>query len=165
VPKPNTPQRLTVTGVGDLLTNLAQCCKPVNGDPIVGYVTRGRGITVHRADCPNVANLPDPERLVPVSWGDKGKDETFAVGIKVTAWDRVGLLRDISTLLADEKVNILYVLTTTHDDRTVTLDVTLEVVDVGQLSRILHKLESIQYVFEVRRDTSGAPVRSGVAAS
>jgi GTP pyrophosphokinase len=74
VPKPNTPQRLTVTGVGDLLTNLAQCCKPVSGEPIVGYVTRGRGITVHRADCANVANLPDPERLVPVSWGDKGKE-------------------------------------------------------------------------------------------
>jgi guanosine-3',5'-bis(diphosphate) 3'-pyrophosphohydrolase len=165
VPKPNTPQRLTVTGVGDLLTNLAQCCKPVSGDPIVGYVTRGRGITVHRADCPNVVNLPDPERLVPVSWGETSKDETFAVAIKLTAWDRVGLLKDISTLLADEKVNILYVSTTTHDDRTVALDITVEVVDVGQLSRVLHKLESIQYVFEVRRDTSGASVRAGAAAT
>jgi GTP pyrophosphokinase len=83
----------------------------------------------------------------------------------LTAWDRVGLLKDISTLLADERVNILYVLTTTHDDRTVTLDITLEVVDVGQLSRIMHKLESIQYVFEVRRDTSGAPISTGTAAS
>ncbi|MEA2513729.1 MAG: diphosphokinase / guanosine-3,5-bis(diphosphate) 3-diphosphatase [Thermomicrobiales bacterium] len=165
VPKPNTPQRLTVTGVGDLLTNLAQCCKPVSGDPIVGYVTRGRGITVHRTDCLNVVNRPDPERLVPVSWGESSKDETFAVGIKLTAWDRVGLLKDISTLLADERVNILYVATTTHDDRTVTLDITLEVIDVGQLSRILHKLESIQYVFEVRRDTSGAAVPSGAATT
>jgi len=164
VPKPTAPQRLTVTGVGDLLTALAQCCKPVSGDPIVGYVTRGRGITVHRADCPNVAGL-DRERMVPVSWGTTGKDETFAVGIKVTAWDRVGLLKDISTLLADERVNILYVSTTTQDDRTVALDVTLEVVDVGQLSRVLHKLESIQDVFEVRRDTSGAATRAGAAAT
>jgi GTP pyrophosphokinase len=164
VPKPNTPQRLTVTGVGDLLTGLAQCCRPVSGDSIVGYVTRGRGIMVHRTDCPNVAGL-DPERMVPVSWGATGKDETFAVGIKVTAWDRVGLLKDISTLLADERVNILYVSTSTADDRTVALDVTLEVVDVGQLSRVLHKLESIQDVFEVRRDTSGASMRAGTATT
>ncbi len=162
VPKPRAPQRLTVTGVGDLLTNLAQCCRPVSGDPIIGYVTRGRGITVHRADCPNVANVPEPERLVPVDWGERGKDETFPVGIRVVAWDRVGLLRDISTMLADERVNILYVHTTTHDDRTVTLDLTLEVVDVAQLSRVLHKLENIQYVFEVRRNTSGG--RTGAAA-
>jgi guanosine-3',5'-bis(diphosphate) 3'-pyrophosphohydrolase len=71
VPKPRTPLRLDVMGVGDLLTSLATCCKPVNGDQIVGYVTRGRGITVHRADCPNIANLPDPERLIQVTWGSK----------------------------------------------------------------------------------------------
>jgi guanosine-3',5'-bis(diphosphate) 3'-pyrophosphohydrolase len=160
---PRTPARLQVMGVGDLLTNLAQCCKPVHGDEIIGYVTRGRGITVHRADCPNVQNLPDPERLVPVAWGDGGQD-TFPVAITVYAWDRVGLLKDVSTLLADEKVNILSVLTNTHDDRTVTLLLTLEVVGVGQLSRILHRLESVQDVYEVRRDTTGAAaqVRSGL---
>lgn len=165
VPKPNTPQRLTVTGVGDLLTALAQCCRPVSGDPIIGYVTRGRGITVHRTDCPNVAGL-ETERLVPVSWGATAKDETFAVGVKVLAWDRVGLLKDISTLLSDERVNILYVSTTTHDDRTVALDVTVEVIDVAQLSKVLHKLESIQDVFEVHRDTSGAAAKpTGVVGS
>ncbi|MFL5759293.1 MAG: RelA/SpoT family protein [Thermomicrobiales bacterium] len=160
---PRAPARFEVMGVGDLLTNLAQCCTPVNGDEIIGYVTRGRGITVHRADCPNVQNLPDPERLVPVEWGDGGQD-TFPVAITVYAWDRVGLLKDVSTLLADEKVNILSVLTNTHDDRTVTLLLTLEVVGVGQLSRILHRLESVQDVYEVRRDTTGAAaqVRSGL---
>jgi guanosine-3',5'-bis(diphosphate) 3'-pyrophosphohydrolase len=160
---PRAPARLEVMGVGDLLTNLAQCCTPVNGDEIIGYVTRGRGITVHRADCPNVQNLPDPERLVPVEWGDGGQD-TFPVAITVYAWDRVGLLKDVSTLLADEKVNILSVLTNTHDDRTVTLLLTLEVVGVAQLSRILHRLEEVQDVYEVRRDTTGAAaqVRSGL---
>ncbi|MFM9105772.1 MAG: RelA/SpoT family protein, partial [Chloroflexota bacterium] len=89
---PRTPARLSVMGAGNLLTNLATCCKPVNGDQIVGYVTRGRGITVHRQDCSNIANLPDPERLVPVTWGDRGED-TFPVTIRVRAWDRVGFLQ------------------------------------------------------------------------
>jgi GTP pyrophosphokinase len=158
VPKPKAPLRLDVMGVGDLLTNLAPCCKPVNGDPIIGYVTRGRGITVHRADCPNVLNRNDPERLVQVSWGTT-TGETFPVGIHVKAWDRVGLLRDVSTLLSDERVNILYVQTTTNDDRTVNLYVTIEVENVGQLSRILNKIESVPAVDEVRRDTSGTAAR------
>ncbi len=156
---PRTPARLSVMGAGDLLTNLATCCKPVNGDPIVGYVTRGRGITVHRQDCPNIANLPDPERLVPVTWGDRGED-TFPVTIRVRAWDRVGFLKDVSTLLADERVNILSVLTTTHDDRTVTLLVTVEVEGIGQLGKILRKLEGIRDVYEVRRDSAASPVRA-----
>ena len=96
VPKPKAPLRLDVMGVGDLLTNLASCCKPVNGDEIVGYVTRGRGITVHRADCPNMLNRNDPERLIEVTWGTKS-GETFPVGIRLLAWDRVGLLKDVST--------------------------------------------------------------------
>jgi GTP pyrophosphokinase len=158
---PRSPARLQVMGVGDLLTNLATCCKPVNGDRIVGYVTRGRGITVHRQDCPNVASLPDPERLVPVSWGDRGQ-ETFPVTIRVHAWDRVGFLKDVSTVLADEKVNIVSVLTTTHDDRTVTLLVTVEVEGIGQLSKILQKLEGIRDVYDVRRDTGQATARAAV---
>jgi len=156
---PRSPARLQVMGVGDLLTNLATCCKPVSGDPIIGYVTRGRGITVHRDDCPNVAGLSDPERLVPVTWGDRGED-TFPVTIRVRAWDRVGFLKDVSTLLADEKVNIVSVLTTTHDDRTVTLLVTVEVEGIGQLSRVLRKLEGVRDVYEVRRDADTAPVRA-----
>jgi GTP diphosphokinase / guanosine-3',5'-bis(diphosphate) 3'-diphosphatase len=156
VAKPRSPQRLVVGGVGDLLTNLAQCCRPVNGDTIVGYVTRGRGITVHRTDCLNVVNSTEQERIVPVSWDDRSKDDTFPVAVKVRAWDRVGLLKDMSTMLADERVNILYTLTTTHDDREVTLDLTLEVSDVGQLSRVLHKLDGVQGVFEVRRDTGAS---------
>jgi guanosine-3',5'-bis(diphosphate) 3'-pyrophosphohydrolase len=153
VPKPRAPLRLDVMGVGDLLTSLAICCKPVNGDQIMGYVTRGRGITVHRSDCPNIANLPDPERLIQVSWGSKA-GETYPVNIQVRAWDRVGLLKDITTLLADEKVNIIFVQTVTNDDRTVSLNVTIEVENVSQLSKVLHKIESVPAVDEVRRDTS-----------
>ncbi len=156
IPKPKAPQRVVAGGVGDLLTNLAACCRPVNGDEIVGYVTRGRGLTVHRADCPNIVNITDRERLMPVTWDDKGPDQSFPVPIVVRANDRVGLLKDITGLLSDERVNILYTHTRTHDDREVTIDITVEVVDVGQLSRVLHKLDGVQGVYEVRRDTSGA---------
>jgi GTP pyrophosphokinase len=159
---PRTPPRLQVMGVGDLLTNLATCCRPVNGDQIVGFVTRGRGITVHRRDCPNIANVTEPERLVPVTWGDQG-EETFPVTIQINAWDRVGLLRDVSTLLADERVNIVNVTTTTHDDRTVTLYATVEVEGIGQLSTILQKLEGVREVYEAHRHTSAAPTRSAVS--
>ena len=156
---PRTPPRLQVMGVGDLLTNLAMCCRPVNGDPIVGYVTRGRGVTVHRVDCPNILNVGEPERLVPVAWGNQG-GETFAVMIQVKAWDRVGLLKDVSTVLADERVNILSVTTTTHDDRTVTLFATVEVEGIDQLSTILRKLEGVREVYEVRRDPGAIAPRA-----
>ncbi|MBW3632189.1 MAG: bifunctional (p)ppGpp synthetase/guanosine-3',5'-bis(diphosphate) 3'-pyrophosphohydrolase [Chloroflexi bacterium] len=158
---PRTPPRVQVMGVGDLLTNVATCCRPVNGDPIVGFVTRGRGITVHRVDCPNMVNVAEPERLVPVTWGDHG-EATFPVTVQIKAWDRVGLLKDVSTVLADEKVNIISVLTTTHDDRTVTLYATVEVEGIGQLSTILQKLEGVREVYEVRRETSSSTARSAV---
>jgi GTP pyrophosphokinase len=146
-----SPSNMQVMGVGDLLTKLANCCKPVPGDDIVGYTTRGRGVVYHRRDCPNIAALPDPERLVPVSWGAESQ-ATHAVAVRLLAWDRVGLLKDISTMLADERVNILSVLTQTHDDRTVTLLLTVEVEGVSQLSRIMHRLESVRDVHEVRRE-------------
>ena len=156
---PRTPPRLQVMGVGDLLTSLATCCRPVNGDNIIGYVTRGRGVTVHREDCSNVLNVSEPERLVPVSWGNHG-EATFPVTVQIKAWDRVGLLKDVSTVLADERVNIVSVLTTTHDDRTVTLYATVEVEGIGQLSTILRKLEGVREVYEVRRQTSATPARA-----
>ena len=155
VPAPRTPARLEVLGAGGLLSHLAPCCNPVSGDQIIGFTTRGRGVTVHRTDCPNIIHIAEPERLLPVSWSDQG-GETFAVSIHVSAWDRVGLLKDITTLLADAKVNILGVLTTTHDDRTVTLLLTLEVEGVKQLSGILNRLENVRDVLDVRRDVSGA---------
>jgi len=94
-----------VLGIGDLLTNLAGCCHPVPGDDIVGYVTRSRGITVHRRDCYNVVNEDEKERLIEVEWGQT--DTQYPVGIQIEALDRVGLVRDISTVVAEEKINIV----------------------------------------------------------
>ncbi|PZM89787.1 MAG: (p)ppGpp synthetase, partial [Actinobacteria bacterium] len=147
---------LRVQGVGDLYTRLAACCKPVYGDPIIGYVTRGRGITVHRTDCHNVAHVDEPGRLVQVSWGNDQR-QTYPVNVRLEAWDRVGLLRDITTLVAEEKVNMLSVLTGVNDDRTVTVLMTLEVESVQQLSRVLQKLETIRDVYDVRREAAPGP--------
>jgi GTP diphosphokinase / guanosine-3',5'-bis(diphosphate) 3'-diphosphatase len=150
-----SPVGINVTGIGDLYTTLANCCKPVFGDSIIGYVTRGRGITVHREDCHNVANVDEPGRLVQVSWGN-GERELYPVNVRIDAWDRVGLLRDVTALVADEKVNALNVLTRVNDDRTVTVLMTLEVNGVQQLSQILQKLEAIRDVFDVLRDPTPA---------
>ena len=155
VKAPTSPARVEVMGAGNLLTIQANCCKPVPGDPIIGYTTRGRGVVYHRTDCVNVINMPDPERLVPVSWGLEAND-THPVPVRMKALDRVGLLKDVSTLLSDERVNILSVLTQTHDDRTVTLLLTIEVESLHQLSRIMSRLESLRDVEEVRRDTSSS---------
>lgn len=158
---PKSPARVEVMGAGNLLTIQANCCRPVPGDEIVGYTTRGRGVVYHRADCPNIANLTDPERLVPVSWGSQVTD-THPVPVRVLALDRVGLLKDVSTLLSDERVNILSMLTQTHDDRSVTLLLTIEVESVEQLSRTMHRLENLRDVLEVRRDTAAGitPINS-----
>ncbi len=149
------PPSLRVLGVGDLYTRLASCCKPVYGDAIIGYVTRGRGITVHRADCYNTVNVDESERLIEVSWGDEQR-QYYPVQARLEAWDRVGLLRDITTCVADEKVNMLSVLTNVHDDRTVTVLMTLEVDGIKQLSRILQKLEGVRDVYDVRREATPA---------
>jgi len=143
---------IEVMGVGDLLTRLATCCKPVPGDQIIGYVTRGKGITVHRTDCPNVIKEPEQERLVPVSWGNT-QTQAYPVGVRMEAWDRVGLMRDVSSVAADEKINLLSINSQTHPDRTVTMRLTVEVAGVESLSRILQRFEQIRDIYEVRRDT------------
>jgi GTP diphosphokinase / guanosine-3',5'-bis(diphosphate) 3'-diphosphatase len=155
---------LSVQGVGDLLTNLARCCKPMPGDEIIGFITRGKGITVHRVDCPNIRHEPEKERIIGVSWGNH-RQEVYPVTIRVEAWDRVGLLRDISTIVADEKVNMTSVLTTTHPDHTVALLLTIQVSNVRQLSRLLARIEAVRDVYEVRRDVPGgaATVTSSTA--
>jgi GTP pyrophosphokinase len=140
---------IRVLGTGDLLTQLARCCNPVPGDAIIGYVTRSRGVTVHRSDCFNVLQEDERERLVEVEWGRGG--QLYPVAVSIEAWDRVGLMRDISTLVAEEHVNMGGVRTQEHPDRTVSVFLTLETTGIEQLSRVLNKLESIRGVLSVRR--------------
>ncbi|KPK19722.1 MAG: (p)ppGpp synthetase, partial [Dehalococcoidia bacterium SG8_51_3] len=103
-PRKISPVSISVLGVGDLLTRLANCCHPLPGDRIIGYITQGRGITVHRKDCPNIVHEEEKERLVKVEWGAVA--QVYPVTIQVDAWDRVGLVRDISAIIAEEGVNL-----------------------------------------------------------
>jgi GTP pyrophosphokinase len=137
-----------------ILTTLGRCCKPMPGDEVIGYTTKGRGITVHRADCSNLAAVRDTERLVRVSWG--GGNGKYPAGVRIEALDRVGILRDVTTMLADEKVNLVGVHTHKKPgSATTTLLMTLEVSGVEQLYRVMDRMSSIQGVFEVQRDTGG----------
>jgi GTP pyrophosphokinase len=138
-----------VMGMGDLLTNLAPCCNPMPGDDIIGYITRTKGVSVHRKDCPNIANIEDKERLIKVEWGRS--DRFYSVPVRIEAWDRVGLLRDISAIVAEEKVNIASLNAADHDDQTTTILLTLETKGIEQLSRLLSKLEGVRSIVSVTR--------------
>lgn len=144
--------------VGDLtgfLTQLARCCKPMPGDEVIGYTTKGRGITVHRSDCTNLAQVRDVGRLVRVNWGAKGMTR-YPAGVRIEALDRAGLLRDVTTMLADEKVNIMSVHTHKKPaSATTTLIMALEVNGVEQLYQMMDRLQSVRGVYEVQRDTGG----------
>jgi len=153
VPDSTVIQGLRVMGVGDLLTRLARCCSPVPGDPVLGFITRGNGVTVHRSDCPNVRNLTDRDRLVTVEWG-RLHQSVVPTAIRLEAWDRDGLLRDVAALVAEDRVNMTSVSAITHSDHTATIKATLEIADLRTLSRILTRLERIKGVRSVNRDVT-----------
>ena len=140
---------MRVLGVGNLLTTMARCCNPVPGDQIIGYVTRSRGVSVHRADCLNVLNEAERERIVEVEWGTVTR--TYPVSVRSEAWDRVGLLRDITTVVTDEKVNMVGVRTIENGDGSVTITTTLETTGIEQLSRLLSRIEIVRGVRSVER--------------
>jgi len=152
---PYTTTSIRVLGTGDLLTRLGRCCNPVPGDEIIGYVTRGEGVTVHRMDCRNVMNADERERLVDVEWGTRG--HLYPVAVHIEAWDRVGLLRDVSTTVAEERVNMVGVHTQEQEDGLITIFMTLETTGIEQLTRLLNKLEAIRGVISVGRRLEGAP--------
>ncbi|MCW5873566.1 MAG: bifunctional (p)ppGpp synthetase/guanosine-3',5'-bis(diphosphate) 3'-pyrophosphohydrolase [Anaerolineales bacterium] len=143
---------VSVLGLKGLLTTLAKCCKPVPGDPIVGYITRGRGATIHRRDCPNILRARDHERLVQVSWG--APKSTYPVAVRILAYDRDGLMRDVSTLIADEGVSMSQVKVDV-DRNQATFDLVLNVDNIAQLSRVLTRVETLPNVLEARRVRPG----------
>jgi len=150
-PKPGASAAVQVMGVDDLLTHLAPCCNPVPGDEITGYVTRTKGVSVHRKDCPNIIHIDEKERLIKVEWGPR--EQLYSVPVRIEAFDRVGLLRDISATVAEDKVNIAAVSSSNHNDQTTSIFVTLETKGIEQLSRLLSKIEGIRGVISVARHT------------
>ena len=139
---------IQVMGVGDLLTSMARCCNPINGDEIIGFITRTRGVTVHRRSCPNIQNEDEPERLVLVSWGEA--EVKYPVRIQVKSMDRVGLLRDVTSVVSGENVNIASCVSEEYDNVSI-ITLTLHVSGINQLSRLFFKLESIKGVMNVTR--------------
>jgi GTP pyrophosphokinase len=140
-----------VHGVGNMLTTFARCCKPLPGEPIRGYITRGKGVTVHRASCVSIQHAQDPDRLVEVEW-ERDAHQVFPVTIKVEAWDRTGLLRDIAAVIAESKINLVGADVQVYDDRTAVISTSVEISNLTQLSRLLERLEQVRDVHTVARD-------------
>ena len=148
---------ININGVGNLLTQIAKCCQPVPGDAITGYITVGRGVSIHRQDCSQALQLQqqEPERIIEVSWGDK-PEQTYPVDILVQAYDRHGLLRDITTLLAAERVNVTAVNTQSNfEDNTATMRLTVQIVGLKALGQLLAKLNRLPNIISVIRQRDG----------
>jgi GTP pyrophosphokinase len=140
-----------VSGVGDLLTQIAKCCKPVPGEEIVGYITRGRGIVIHRNSCTHVKKaLKDkPERLIPVSWEGEATN-AYSVDLRITAMDRKSLLKDITTVLANEHASITD-LSTRRDNEQIELWIEVELSQIEDLNRVMTLIKQLPNIFSVER--------------
>ena len=142
-----------ILGVGNLLTQMAGCCKPVPYEPIIGFITQGRGVSIHRRDCANLVNLETfhQERFIEVEWGEED-NTAYAVELQIDAFDRTGLLRDITEILANERANVLAVNTLTDTSTlSANLTMTVEVADLAQLSRLMDRIGQLPNVFSVHR--------------
>jgi GTP pyrophosphokinase len=151
IPQVEPTSRVLVRGERGVFTTIASCCQPVPGDAIVGYTTRGKGITVHRSDCVNAVNAVEKQRVVPVDW-DGLATHLYPVAIKIEAWDRTGLLRDIATVVAESKVNMSAVKVDVYDDKSAVVSTTVEIDSLSQLSRLMEKLELVRDVHTVARE-------------
>jgi GTP diphosphokinase / guanosine-3',5'-bis(diphosphate) 3'-diphosphatase len=140
-----------VKGVGDLLVRFAKCCSPIPGDPIVGFITRGKGVTVHLQSCPTVVNEREVSRLIDVEW-EAEATQTYPIAIRVEAYDRTGLLSDITQVVAENKVNIVAAAVGVTPDHTAVVTATLQVHSVSQLARVMGRIENLKDVINVQRD-------------
>ncbi|MEW5988648.1 MAG: bifunctional (p)ppGpp synthetase/guanosine-3',5'-bis(diphosphate) 3'-pyrophosphohydrolase [Chloroflexota bacterium] len=145
---PPRPKGLSVRGVSGLHTNMAHCCNPIPPEPIIGYVTRGRGVTIHRRDCSQVLAIDEPERLIEAEWGTEA--QTYAIPVVIKAYDRAGLMGDIANILKAQNVNLAKVKSITSNS-VATVYLLVEVSTLDQLSWILSKVEKLSNVIEARR--------------
>jgi len=152
--QPAKGDEVKIRGVGNLLTSIANCCKPVPGDEVVGFITRGQGVTIHKQDCINMINLQDSKRnrLIEAEWGGE-LAKTYPVSIHIEAFDRQGLLRDVTKVFADEKVDMIGVNTLSNrDEQTADMTITAEMPDLEKLSRVLDKVSQLQNIIKVSRN-------------
>ena len=159
--KPRKPVKHSGTGIlvkGEpgLLVRLAKCCSPVPGDPIIGFITRGRGVSVHRADCPNVTHgQSDVDRLIDVEWDYEG-DERFEVNMEIVAYDRTGIMAEIMAALAEMKISILSINAKTSDTKNVVIHMGISIKDLAQFEFIATKIRRLKDVYAVERYTGGS---------
>ena len=149
----HTSNGVVVKGIDDVLVRLSKCCNPVPGDEILGFVTRGRGVSVHRADCPNAQDLKQtPERIIDVSWEhDLPKNTSFKVEVLIEALDRMNLLRDVTIILSEMGANVLACSTTSHRDGMVEMRFLFQVSDIAHIDIVLNRLRDVEGVFDARR--------------
>ncbi|MDI3547678.1 MAG: diphosphokinase / guanosine-3,5-bis(diphosphate) 3-diphosphatase [Halanaerobiales bacterium] len=151
-PKRTTDRGVRVKGIDNLLVRLARCCNPVPGDKIIGYITRGRGVSIHRHDCPNLKNLieQDKERLIEVSW-DNQRIETYQVNLAIEAFDKKALLNDITSVIKEEQVNLSSVVARTDKYNRAHIELSLELSSLEHMRDIINKIDSISGVLSVER--------------
>ena len=150
-PSPSRQGGVRVKGVGDLLVRFGKCCHPIPGDPITGFITRGKGVTVHLKNCQTVLNERETARMIEVEW-ESQVQQTYPISIRIEAYDRTGLLSDITQVVAENKVNIMSANVSVTPDRTATVKATLEVASVAQLARVMSRLEQLKDIIAVSRD-------------
>jgi GTP pyrophosphokinase len=144
---------ISIHGIGKLLTNMAKCCRPIPGDNIIGYITMGRGITIHRQDCKNIAALQmsKSQRLVAVNWGQE-PSSSYPVDITITAFDRQGLMRDVTALFTHEKMNLIAMQShIDHEQNTAHIHATLEIKKLTDLNRLIDRLQQLPNILQVER--------------
>lgn len=144
-----------VKGESGLLVRLSKCCSPVPGDPIIGFVTRGRGVSVHRADCPNVRLDEDVDRLIDVEW-DYGMSESFEVNMEILAYDRTGMIADIMAALAEMKISITSINAKVSETKSVTIHLGISIKDLAQFEFVATKIRRLKDVYKVQRFTGGS---------
>ncbi|MGN1311089.1 MAG: RelA/SpoT family protein [Clostridia bacterium] len=141
-----------VKGIDNCLVKFSKCCNPVPGDEIIGYITKGRGVSIHRKDCTNIKDLlSEEERIIDVKWYEEEKKGNYNVDIEVLSNDRTGLLGDIVKEITSQKINIMAVNTRTNKDRIATIDITIEVQDIEQLNKVVKSIRKVDSVYEVNR--------------
>ena len=150
-PSPFRQSGVRVKGVGDLMVRFGKCCHPIPGDPIIGFITRGKGVTVHLRNCQTVLGERETARLIEVEW-ESQVQQTYPISIRIEAYDRTGLVADITQVVAENKVNIMSANVSVTPDRTATVRATLEVASVAQLARVMSRLEQLKDVISVQRD-------------
>ena len=147
----NPGEQILIEGLNNVMTTLASCCQPIAGDKIAGYITRGKGITIHRLNCPNLQKTSDPHRIVKVSW-DHTLSILYAINLTILAMDRPGLLKDISSVIGEANIKLTALEANTNDQDKALIKITVEIESLTQLSELLEKMEALPSIASVQRN-------------